>query len=209
MSKARLAVLISGNGSNLQAILDAIRNLQINARVVAVVSNRADAYGLQRAAQSGLPNHVHELSPYMKAGRSRRDYDHDLAMLLRPYQPDWVILAGWMHILSSAFLDHYPNRVLNLHPALPGTFPGTNAIERAFNAYQKGEIEHTGVMVHQVPDEQVDVGPVLGSVEVPIYEDDTLATLESRVHRAEHELLVGTLTELVGTPAPVGRHRGG
>jgi formyltetrahydrofolate-dependent phosphoribosylglycinamide formyltransferase len=209
MSKARLAILISGTGSNLQAILDAIRNQQINAKVVTVVSNKGDAYGLQRAAQAGLPNHAHELAPYLKAGRSRRDYDHDLALLLRPYQPDWVILAGWMHILSSAFLENYPNRVINLHPALPGTFPGTHAIERAFDAYQRGEIEQTGVMVHQVPDEQVDVGPVLGSVNVPIYEEDTLATLESRMHRAEHELLVGTLLELVGTPAPATRHRGG
>jgi formyltetrahydrofolate-dependent phosphoribosylglycinamide formyltransferase len=208
MNKARLAVLISGNGSNLQAILDAIRNQQINARIVTVISNRPEAYGLQRAAQAGLPNHAHELAPYLKGGRTRRDYDHDLAMLLRPYQPDWVILAGWMHILSSAFLEHYPHRVLNLHPALPGMFPGTNAIERAFDAYQKGEIEHTGVMIHHVPDETVDAGPVVASVEVPIYEDDTLDTLESRVHRAEHDLMITTLLGLVGEPKPSPRHRG-
>lgn len=209
MNKARLAVLVSGNGSNLQAILDAIRNQQINAKIVTVISNRPEAYGLQRAAQAGLPNHAHELAPYLKGGRTRRDYDHDLAMLLRPYQPDWVILAGWMHILSNAFLEHYPHRVLNLHPALPGKFPGTHAIERAFDAYQKGEIEHTGIMIHQVPNEEVDTGPVIASVEVPIYEDDTLETLESRVHRAEHELLVGTLLGLVGEPKSSPRHRGG
>lgn len=197
MTKARLAVLLSGNGSNFQAILDAIKQERLNARIVVVVANHAEAYGLQRAAQAGLANHLHELAPYSKAGRTRRDYDHDLAMLLRPYQPDWVVLAGWMHILSTAFLEHYPNRVVNLHPALPGTFPGTNAIQRAYDAYQAGEIESTGVMVHLVPDEQVDVGPVLGQVEVPIYEDDSLTTLESRVHRTEHELLVETLATLI------------
>lgn len=209
MTTSRLAVLLSGNGSNLQAILDAIRDMQINARVVAVVSNRSDAYGLQRAAQAGLPNHVHELEPYLKGGRSRAEYDHDLGLLLRPYQPDWIVLAGWMHILGKAFLDQYPDRVLNLHPALPGAFPGADAIARAFDAYQQGKIEYTGVMVHKVPDEQVDAGPVLASVEVPIEEEDTLTTLEARIHQAEHALLVATLLDLVGAPPPLSpRQRG-
>lgn len=209
MTTSRLAVLLSGNGSNLQAILDAVRERTINGRVAVVVSNRPDAYGLQRAAQAGLPNHVHELGPYLKADRTRRDYDYDLALLLRPYQPDWVVLAGWMHVLSSAFLEHFPDRVINLHPALPGAFPGTNAISRAFDAFQKGDIQHTGVMVHRVPDEAVDAGPVLASVEVPIFEEDDLTALEARVHEAEHKLLVSALLGLVGEPPPLPqRYRG-
>ncbi len=88
------------------------------------------------------------------------------AKLAASYQPDWIVLAGWMRVLSSAFLDCFPQRVINLHPALPGTFPGTHAIERAFEAYQRGEIDRTGVMVHLVPDEGVDNGPVLAQAEV-------------------------------------------
>src|SRR6185436_17239729 len=114
-----------------------------------------------------------------------------------PYQPDWVILAGWMHVLGMSFLEHYPNRVVNLHPALPGQFPGTNSIARAFEAYQQGEITETGIMVHLVPDAGVDDGPTLATVTVPIHPDDTLETLEERMHEAEHELLVNTLRGLI------------
>jgi formyltetrahydrofolate-dependent phosphoribosylglycinamide formyltransferase len=111
--------------------------------------------------------------------------------------PDYVILAGWMRILSSFFLSNFPNRVINLHPALPGMFPGTHAIERAFEAYQRREIDHTGVMVHLVPDEGVDNGPVLTTAIVPIDEDDTLESLETRVHQTEHTLLVNTLKSVI------------
>jgi phosphoribosylglycinamide formyltransferase-1 len=102
-----------------------------------------------------------------------------------------------MRILSSFFLSLFPNRVINLHPALPDTFPGTHAIERAFEAYQRGEIEHTGIMVHLVPDEGVDNGPVLATEIVPINKDDTLESLEMRIHKTEHKLLVATLKKLV------------
>ena len=102
-----------------------------------------------------------------------------------------------MRLLSSSFLSSFPNKVINLHPALPGMFPGTHAIERAFDAYQRDEIEHTGVMVHLVPDEGVDNGPVLATEIVPIRKADTLETLESRVHETEHELLVKTIKELL------------
>ena len=111
--------------------------------------------------------------------------------------PDYVILAGWMRILSSNFLSSFPNRVVNLHPALPDTFPGTHAIERAYEAYKRGEIKHTGVMVHLVPDEGVDSGPVLASEIIPIRAEDTLASLETRVHQTEYKLLITTLKELI------------
>lgn len=193
----RLAVLISGNGSNLQAILDAIRMRLLDATVVVVVSNRKDAYGLQRAATAGIPTHYHPLKPYREAGQGRTVYDADLAALLAPYKPDWIVLAGWMHILSHAFLQHFPYRVINLHPALPGQFPGIHAIERAFEAYGAGQLKKTGVMVHIVPDEGVDSGPILVTREVPIYPRDTLDALEQRVHQAEHQLLVEALHRLI------------
>ena len=193
-----LAVLISGTGTNLQAIIDEAEAGRLpDVNLAVVVSNRRKAYGLQRAERHGISTELHLLKPYREAGRTREEYDADLATLLRRYDIDWVVMAGWMHILSMAFLKHYPNRVINLHPALPGQFPGTHAIERAFEAFQRGEIEHTGVMVHLVPDEGVDSGPVILQEVVPIYPDDTLETLEERVHAVEHRLLPEAIRQVV------------
>jgi formyltetrahydrofolate-dependent phosphoribosylglycinamide formyltransferase len=194
---ARLAVLISGNGSNLQALLDAIRLRMLDAQIVVVVSNRQSAYGLERATKAGVPTRYHPLKPYRESGRSRSDYDADLARMVREFAPDYVILAGWMHILSNAFLREFPYRVVNIHPALPGKFPGAHAIEEAFAAFGRGEIKQTGVMIHLVPDEQVDRGPVLLTAEVPIYPSDTLEMLENRMHQTEHKVLVQAIRRLV------------
>lgn len=194
---ARLAVLISGNGSNLQAIIDAIRMKALDAEIVVVVSNRKNAFGLVRAEKAGIPTRYFPLKPYTDAGRSRSEYDADLAQLVAEYRPDWVVLAGWMHILSKAFLDHFPYRVVNLHPALPGQFPGAHAIADAFAAFQRGEIKQTGCMVHLVPDEAVDAGPVIGVAEVPIYRTDTLEMLTERMHQTEHRLIVQSLQRLI------------
>jgi len=191
--KKRLVVLISGSGTNLQAILDACTSGDLPAEVVAVISNKSTAYGLERARQVHVPAVV---KSKLKT-QDRVDYDAELAKLVAEYDPDWVVLAGWMRLLSTSFLGKFPNRVVNLHPALPGTFPGTNAIERALEAYREGQIDHTGVMVHLVPDEGVDDGPLLAQVKVPIYQDDTLETMSARIHHAEHQLLVNTLKELV------------
>ncbi len=190
---ARLVVLISGHGSNLQALLDACASGELNAAVVAVISNRSEAFGLERARQTGIP----ALVLTKLKDQDRNTYDARLADLVLAYQPDWVVLAGWMRLLSMSFLSHFPSRVLNLHPALPGAFPGTEAIARAFEAYQRGEIQSTGVMTHLVPDEGVDAGPVLAQIELPITPQDTLETLSERVHQAEHQLLVQTLQQLI------------
>ncbi len=190
---SRLVVLISGNGSNLQAILDACASEELPASVVSVISNKADAYGLTRAQNAG----VEAIHFARQENESRRDYDTRLAKFVITKQPAYIILAGWMRILTSAFLDHFPNHVINLHPALPETFPGTHAIERAYQAYQRGEINHTGVMVHLVPDEGVDDGPVLATKIVPIHPSDTLESLEERIHKTEHILLVSTLKNIL------------
>jgi phosphoribosylglycinamide formyltransferase 1 len=189
----KLVVLISGNGSNLQAILDACATGALPAQVAAVISNKEDAFGLERARHANVPAIV----KFKPNEQDRRVYDAELADLVASYQPDWAVLAGWMRLLSSEFLGRFPNRVVNLHPALPGTFPGTHAIERAYQAYARGEIDHTGVMVHLVPDEGVDSGPVLAHEIVPIRPDDTLDTLAARIHAVEHRLLVDTLRSLV------------
>jgi phosphoribosylglycinamide formyltransferase-1 len=188
----RLVVLLSGNGSNLQAILDAVRSGELNARLTAVISNKQDAYGLERARTAGVPAVAKEKT----RGQERAVYDAELAHLVESYQPDWVVLAGWMRILSMSFISRFPNRIINLHPALPGMFPGVDAIERAFQAYQQGEISHTGVMVHLVPDEGVDSGPLLNQQVVPIFQDDTLETLQQKIHACEHVVLVETLKKL-------------
>ncbi|NOT06463.1 MAG: phosphoribosylglycinamide formyltransferase [Anaerolineales bacterium] len=190
---SRLVVLISGNGSNLQAILDACASGELDATVVSVISNKAEAYGLTRAHNAGIESiHIPKLE-----AESRQQYDARLADYVTTRQPDYIVLAGWMRILSSSFLSCFPNRVINLHPALPGTFPGTHSIERAYDAYQRKEIKHTGVMVHLVPNEGVDNGPVLATEIVPIFADDTLESLEARIHKTEHDLLIKTLKEFI------------
>jgi phosphoribosylglycinamide formyltransferase 1 len=196
----RLVVLISGSGSNLQALIDAAADGRLPARLAAVVSNRPQAYGLARARAAGIPALVLPKA----ASLDRLAYDLALSDLVARFEPNWVVLAGWMRLLSRGFLDRFPNRVMNLHPALPGQFPGTHAIERALAAFRTGAVTHTGVMVHLVPDEGVDDGPVLGQAEVPILASDTLEALEARVHAAEHRLLVATVARVVGAAQTVG-----
>lgn len=189
----RLVVLLSGNGSNLQALLDASANGDLPAEVVAVFSNKPDAYGLARAARAGIP-----AMTIPSAGEAdRRAYDGILGGYVASHRPDYVVLAGWMRILTSTFLDRFPGRVINLHPALPGAFPGTHAIERAYASWVRGEIDRSGVMVHLVPDEGVDNGPVLGLEEIPFAQGESLKQFEARVHAAEHRLLVDTLRRIV------------
>jgi phosphoribosylglycinamide formyltransferase 1 len=196
--KARLVVLISGFGSNLQAVIDAVEQGILPAQIAAVVSNKSAAYGLERARLAGIPAHVHA----WKKDQARVEYDRQLIELLDPYRPDWIILAGWMRLFSLPFLQHFAGKVINVHPALPDMFPGTHSIERAFEAYQAGIIDHTGVMVHKVVDEGVDDGPLLSCADVPILVGDTLETLEARIHRVEHDLLVKTLQDLLVFPGP-------
>ncbi len=190
----RVVVLASGNGSNLQAILDACASgtLQGHATVVAVVSDQSTAFALQRAANAGVPSvHIGR-----HTGEARADYDARLADIVAGFDPDLIVLAGWMRILTTSFLGWFPERVINLHPARPGELPGTHAVERAWQEALAGERDTTGVMVHRVPDEGVDDGPVLATEAVPIHPDDTLDTLETRIHSVEHRLLVDTIRTL-------------
>jgi formyltetrahydrofolate-dependent phosphoribosylglycinamide formyltransferase len=186
---SRLVVLISGSGTNLQALLDATADGRLGARVVLVVSNRKDAYGLARAERAGVETLYFPLKPYPDQGWSREQYDAALARRVGAYEPDLVVLAGWMHVLSPAFLDCFQGRVINLHPALPGAFAGTHAIERAYTAFQEGSLSHSGCMVHYVVPE-VDAGPVVAQSIVPFEPGDSLADFEARMHLAEHALIV-------------------
>ncbi|QRV79506.1 phosphoribosylglycinamide formyltransferase [Ceratobasidium sp. AG-Ba] len=204
----KIVVLISGSGSNLQALMDACASSRIpSAQIAFVLSNRSAAYGLQRAAQANppIPTAVLAYKTYVNARAregaqvGREDYDVAVAERILKAVPDadLIVLAGWMHILSERFLDAiHPIPIINLHPALPGAFDGANALQRAFEAFQKGEIAHTGVMVHRVIKE-VDQGePILTRV-VEIKKEDTLADLEARVHEVEHDLLVEAVVKVL------------
>ena len=188
----RLVVLASGSGTNLQAIIDGCGSGEIDATVVGVATNRPGAYALTRATAAGIETEVVERVD----GEARRAYDARLADRVARFEPDWIVLAGWMRILTSGFLDHFPGRVVNLHPALPGELPGINAIERAWDEAVAGHRTESGVMVHLVPDEGVDDGPVLASRAVPVDASGTLEAFAATVHDTEHELLVETLAAL-------------
>ncbi len=181
----RIVILASGNGSNAQVLLDAVAGAADSAyEVVAIVSNHADAHVLTRAQTAGVRTEVLERQP----GEPRDRYDQRLARVVSVHRPDLVVLAGWMRILTAAFCGQF--RIINLHPAKPGAFPGANAIEDAFSAFQNDpSADETGVMVHWVPDAGVDTGPVILTQTVPILTDDTLDALTERVHAVEHRLL--------------------
>jgi formyltetrahydrofolate-dependent phosphoribosylglycinamide formyltransferase len=189
VSGKRLVILVSGGGTNLQALIDANAEGKLAAEIVLVVSNRRDAYALTRADRVGIPTLTLSLKTYTKSGKSREEYDADLAEQVKQAQPDLIVLAGWMHILSPSFLNEFPNQVINLHPALPGMFPGTHAIERAFEAWQRGEITESGCMVHYTIPE-VDAGEVIAQRIVPFMEGDMLEDYQARLHAAEHTLMV-------------------
>ena len=195
---SRIAVLVSGFGSNLQAIIDAVEKGHLpGVEIALVVSNRRKAFGITRGLRHGIPVVVFPLAPYTRGGRPREEYDADLAAIIESFDVSWVVMAGWMHVFSDAFLEYFPSRVINLHPALPGAFPGTHAIERAYEAFQRGEIERTGVMVHLVPDEGVDTGPVVARELVPLRPEESVEELEDRMHRVEHRLLVDAIHQLL------------
>ena len=195
---SRLVVLATGSGSNLQAILDACAGGTLEAEVVLVVVNRRTAYAAERAAAAGVPSVYRPMGPFREAvpddpRRVRERYDAALAAEITDARPDLIVQAGWMHLFTSAFLDRFPGMVVNLHPALPGAFPGAHALDDAWAAHETDGLDHTGVMVHLVPDEGVDDGPVLASQLVPLKADDTREALEARLNEVEHELFVAAI----------------
>ena len=210
----RLVVLASGAGTTLQAVLDAIAQQRLDAEVASVVINRRQALAGERARQAGIPVSFRPLSPPLAGAATpaegRHQYDAALAAEVAQVAPDLVVLAGWMHLLSSAFLDRFPHRVINLHPALPGQFPGPSAVADALAAHQAGLIDRTGAMVHYVPDEGIDNGPVIASAEVPIHTDDTIESLQARIQKAEHPLIVtATAKALTALPQPTASNSSG
>jgi phosphoribosylglycinamide formyltransferase-1 len=182
-----LGVLVSGNGSNLQAILDAIAQGSLNAEVRLVISNRADAYALTRARDAGVETRV---LPH-KGFASREEFDRALLNELTRAGVQWVVLAGFMRVLTPEFIRAYRGHIINIHPALLPSFPGTHAIRQAL----EHGVKVTGCTVHFV-DEGVDSGKIIAQRAVPILAGDTEDSLAARLHAAEHELYLEVLHDL-------------
>jgi phosphoribosylglycinamide formyltransferase 1 len=174
-----IVVLISGNGTNLQAIIDACSNNYIPGTVTAVIANKADAYGLNRAREAGIATAV--LSHIGAA--SRESYDQELLQCIEQFQPDLVVLAGFMRILTPDFVKHFSGKLLNIHPSLMPKYPGLHTHQRAIEAK---DTEH-GCSVHFVT-EQLDGGPVILQAKVPVFTDDDITSLAERVHEQEHRI---------------------
>lgn len=172
-----IVVLISGNGSNLQAIMDNSANG--NYRISGVISNKADAYGLLRAQQSNIATQVIDYKQYA----SRDLFDNALAKAIDAYNPGLVVLAGFMRILGADFVKHYQGRILNIHPSLLPAYPGTNTHQRVLDA---GEKQH-GVSVHFVT-EELDGGPVIAQESIAIEPTDDADSLAEKIHQKEHIL---------------------
>ncbi len=178
---SRLAVLVSGSGSNLQALLDATAaDPGFGGEVVVVGTDREDAGGLARARDAGVATVVQPFTDHAE----RSDFERALLADLAPFEPDAVVLAGFMRILSSTFLSAWPDRVLNTHPSLLPAFRGAHAVREALDH----GVKVTGCTVHLV-DEQVDHGPIVAQEPVPVRDDDTVTSLHRRIQTVEHRLL--------------------
>ena len=174
----KIGVLISGRGSNLQAIIDASEKEEIPAKVAVVISNKPDAYGLERAKKHNVATAVFEPEKFA----DKNTYELEIVKTLKEYKIDLVCLAGYMRIVGPVLLEHFPGKMVNIHPALLPSFPGLHG--------QKQAIEHgvkvSGVTVHFV-DEGCDTGPIILQTAVPVLEDDTEETLSARILEQEHK----------------------
>ena len=198
----KLVVLISGSGSNLAAILAHIKSGRLNAQILGVISNRSDAYGLTIAEQAGLPHHVYRGRDYSNTP----SFEAAIAKQIDTYQPDLIVLAGFMKILSAEFVTHFFPRIINIHPSLLPKFKGLNTHQRVLN---EGEKEH-GATVHVVtPD--LDSGPIIAQSRVEVKDNDDTQSLASRVLEAEHDLYSEAITRIIDGRFSLARifHEGG
>jgi phosphoribosylglycinamide formyltransferase-1 len=186
--KTRLGVLVSGGGTNLQAIIDAIETRALDAEVAIVISNHPSAFALERARRHSIPSATLDRNKFETA----RFYDHAILGILQEHAVDVVVMAGYMRLLGREVIAAYPDRVLNIHPALLPSFPGANGIHDAFDY----GVKLTGVTVH-LANEKFDAGPIIAQEAVRIEEDDTADTLEEKIHEIEHRLYPAALQLLV------------
>ena len=179
-SPIKLAVLVSGNGSNLQAIIDQIEAGKLKAKIACVISNNPEAFALTRAAQHGLPTVILENRLF----KIRKEYDEALVGILKDHGVELIILAGFMRILSDVMVEAFPHSIINIHPALLPSFPGLHAQKQALDY----GVKYSGCTVHLV-DCGTDTGPIILQAVVPVDQNDTEELLAERIQREEHRLL--------------------
>ncbi len=184
----RIAILISGNGTNMEKIIESCESGVLDAEVALVISDKPNAPGIAKARA----RHVRTIVRTYAADRSREQNEAPIVETIARERIDWIVLAGFMRILSGDFVRRFRGRIVNIHPSLLPAFPGAHAIEDALEA----KADFTGVTVHIV-DELVDHGPVMAQEEVPIYPGDSLETLSERIHAVEHRLYPRTLQQLL------------
>lgn len=180
----KLGILASGSGSNFEAIAEAINNQQLNAKVQVMIYNNPGAKVASRAERWGIPSVLLNHREYKK----REEFDSKIAQTLRKYDVEWVVMVGWMRIVTKVLIDAFPHKVINIHPSLLPSFRGINAVEQALET----GVKITGCTVHLV-DVEVDSGPILMQAAVPILPDDTLETLHARIQVQEHQIIVGAI----------------
>ncbi|MDD2309935.1 MAG: phosphoribosylglycinamide formyltransferase [Desulfuromonadaceae bacterium] len=184
----RLGVLVSGSGTNLQAIIDRIEAGDLCAEIACVISNKADAFALTRAARHGIPVVVHENAGFPE----RQSYDATTVEILRSHKVDLVILAGFMRILTDVMVNAFPSAIMNIHPALLPSFQGLHAQQQAIDY----GVRYSGCTVHFV-DCGTDTGPIILQSVVPVEQDDTEATLSARIQKAEHHTFAAAIKLVV------------
>ena len=188
--RPKLVVFLSGDGVALQALVDAIRMELLDAEIACVVSNRKAAAGLRVAEQAGIETLYFPMKPFRKMNRSRYDYDDELALAIKPFLPDIVVLLGWSHILSHTFLSHFPGRVINLRSALPSQFlKSDNPVEEAYAAYRRMRINYSGCSVHLAIPEAEAGAPVVTAM-VPMRPTDGYEAFERRMRQTENRIIV-------------------
>jgi len=193
-----LAVLVSGNGSNLQSIIHSIESGELNARIACVISNNPDAFALSRAQSHGIPGVIHKNNGF----KGRREYDAALVDILWGYGVELVVLAGFMRILSDVMVTAFPNAIMNVHPALLPSFPGLHAQQQALEY----GVKFSGCTVHFV-DCGTDTGPIIMQAVVPVTQDDTDETLSARIQQEEHRIFPEAIRQFVDKKLAVNGRR--
>ena len=182
-----VAILLSGNGSNLQAIIDNIKIGELKADIKIVISNKKEAFGLKRAEENGIKNFFVDHKKF----ESREAFDEKLSKIIKKENVDLVVLAGFMRILGSGFIRNFQSKIINIHPSLLPKYPGLNTHKKVL---ENKDSEH-GVTVHLV-DEGLDSGPIIGFIKLKIYDTESEKDLEGRIHNLEHYIYPKILSEL-------------
>lgn len=185
----KLAVFASGNGSNFQAIVDAIKNGRLNASCELLISDRPDAKALERAKKANIPAFVFQMKEYAE----KTAFEQAILAKLKEHEIDFIALAGYMRLIGPTLLEAYEQKIVNIHPSLLPSFPGLDAIGQAFRA----GVKVTGVTIHYV-DSGMDTGPIIAQKAVEIADDETEETLREKIHAVEHALYPQTLAKLIG-----------